>query len=179
MKRLLLMILVLCSIFGFQGCVSEDEVISASASDYLRIHIRANSNSMDDQNVKYLVKDCIVEYLSPIIAECQDKSEMISAINYNLDSIEDIANSVLEENGFDYVSNAYISEEYFPTRTYGDTTLDADVYDAIIVELGTASGNNWWCVVYPPLCFVNADETSTTGFRYKSKLLEIINNFFD
>ena len=97
----------------------------------------------------------------------------------NLDNVESVADSVLSENGFEYKSTAYISEEYFPTRVYGDTTLEAAVYDAIIVELGEGVGNNWWCVVYPPLCFVNAEETSTDGFRYKSKLMEIIEKFFD
>ena len=104
---------------------------------------------------------------------------MMDAVNDNLTNIENVANDMLADNGFEYASNAYISKEHFPTRVYGDVTLDADIYDAIIVELGSGEGNNWWCVVYPPLCFVNADEVSTAGFKYKSKLKEIIDKFFN
>lgn len=172
-----LMILFAFSVVLFCGCEVEENS-NIVASDYLRIHIRANSNNVDDQNIKYMVKDDIVEYLSPMIAECVDKESMIDVVNENISNIEDIANDILKSNGFEYKSKVYIHEEYFPTRVYGETVLEADVYDAIIVELGDAGGNNWWCVVYPPLCFVNADEVSTTGFKYKSKLMEIIDNFF-
>ena len=78
-----------------------------------------------------------------------------------------IANDILKSNGFEYKSKVYIHEEYFPTRVYGETVLEADVYDAIIVELGDAGGNNWWCVVYPPLCFVNNNCTNEQNIQYK------------
>ena len=128
MKRLLIIVFIIPLILF--GCtVKEDYDISAS--DYLRIHIRANSNDMKDQNIKYMVKDSIVEYLSPIIAECESKDAMIDSVYDNLSNIEDVANNMLAINGFTYKSNAYLSEEYFPTRVYGDITLDADVYDAM------------------------------------------------
>lgn len=170
--------LIVVSTFFVVGCANVNSNVN-TANDYLRIHIRANSNSMDDQNIKYLVKDSIIKYLSPIIADCTTKQMMLNAVNNNLNNIEEVANSVLNSNGYMYKSNAYINKEYFPTKTYGNYTLEADMYDAIIVELGEAQGNNWWCVVYPPLCFVNATETSTAGFKYKSKLVEIINKFFN
>ena len=81
--------------------------------------------------------------------------------------------------GSEFFQDIALNFEYFPTKTYGDTTLEADFYDAIIVELGNADGNNWWCVVYPPLCFLNAEETSTEGFRYKSLIKELIDKFFN
>ena len=177
MRKVLCCALIVFSFAGLVGCtISKDEM---SSSEYFRIHIRANSNSMEDQNIKYMIKDSVVEYLSPLIAECEDKDSMMSVVQDNLSDIESVADDILRESGFGYTSTAYISEEYFPTRVYGDITLEAAVYDAIIVELGEGDGNNWWCVVYPPLCFVNAEETSTSGFRYKSKLMEIIKNFFD
>ena len=176
MKHILIILFAILTIF-VAGCEKVNN--GYSANDYLRIHIRANSNSVEDQNVKYLIKDRVVEYLSPIIADCKTKEDMINSVKSNLNNIEQVANEMLDLNGYNYTSNAYIDEEFFPTRIYGQYTLEADVYDAIIVELGEANGNNWWCVVYPPLCFVNAEETSTKGFKYKSKLVEIIKNFFD
>ena len=169
------MILFAVSVALFCGCGVEENN-NIVASDYLRIHIRANSNNEEDQDVKYLVKDDIVEYLAPIISDCSDKGSMIDVVNENIANLESVANDILEENGFEYKSKVYIHEEYFPTRVYGDTVLEADVYDAIIVELGEASGNNWWCVVYPPLCFA---APSGQNIVYKSKILEIIRKFRD
>lgn len=180
MKKLICCLVLLVSIFSLVGCgLNNNQNETLASSDYLRIHIRANSNSMDDQNVKYMVKDKVVEFLTPIIALCKSKEEMQNAVNSNLRNIESVANEVLNGNGFNYTSKAYLNFEYFPTKTYGDTTLEADFYDAIIVELGNADGNNWWCVVYPPLCFLNAEETSTEGFRYKSLIKELIDKFFN
>jgi stage II sporulation protein R len=176
MKKIFICLLSIIIVLGFTGCAKQSDITN---DDYLRIHIRANSNSMEDQNVKYLVKDKVVEYLTPLIATSKSKEEMETIINLNLENIEGVANEVLKDNGFEYKSNAYLNNEYFPTRTYGDVTLNADYYDAIIVELGNANGNNWWCVVYPPLCFINSAETSTEGFKYKSLILELINKFFD
>ena len=82
------------------------------------------------------------------------------------------------KNGFNYVSNIKINNEYFPTRTYANTTLESGYYDAVIIELGEAEGDNWWCVMYPPLCFVNKNENNMQ-IKYKSKIWEWINSLFD
>ena len=87
-----------------------------------------------------------------------------------------IADKTLKENGFEYLSSANINNEYFPSREYDGVVFPADYYDALIVNLGNGSGNNWWCVAYPPLCFVGED-TSEDGVKYKSKILELINKF--
>ena len=93
----------------------------------------------------------------------------------NLEEIEKVADSVLNENGFSYSSKAGVRNELFPTRKYDDLVLDGGYYDALIIELGDAKGDNWWCVVYPPLCFTGEGQ----GYQYKSKIKEIIDNFFN
>ena len=148
---------------------------TSTNSEYLRIHIRANSNSDIDQSVKYEIKDAMVDALIPILSTCTTKDEASTALKNNFEYIESIADNILEKNNFNYKSNAKLSYEEFPTRTYGDLTLEAGFYDALILELGEAKGDNWWCVVYPPLCFVNGS-TQVNGF--KSRIIEIINNFF-
>lgn len=148
-------------------------------SDYLRIHIRANSNTQQDQDVKYIIKDSFVEFLTPKIAFCTTKQQVVEMIINNRQQLQNLANSVLKQNGFNYTANVKIDAEVFPTRTYQGHTLQSGVYDAIIVELGSATGNNWWCVVYPPLCFVNAADSSFENIVYKSKLWEIIKQFFN
>lgn len=140
--------------------------------EYLRIHIRANSNSSVDQEVKYKVKDEIVESLIPILAEVETFEEAKIVVEENFGLLESIANKVLQENGFEYVSKIRLDQEEFPTRKYGDLTLESGVYDALIIDLGSGKGNNWWCLVYPAFCFTSSK--NSTNYEYISKILEII-----
>ena len=144
-------------------------------TEYLRIHIRADSNDEEAQAVKYKVKDAVVGFLTPIIAECDTKQKAEDAISVRLDGIKAVADKILYEQGFDYKATVKINTENFPTRSYGNFTLEKGYYDALIIELGSGRGDNWWCVVYPPLCFTG----SGSGYVYKSKIMEIIRNFFD
>ena len=145
--------------------------------EYFRIHIRANSNSEADQNVKYIVKDAVVDFLIPLLSDVETKDEAEDVMNANLDQIEEVADEVLLENGFTYKSSAYISFEEFPTREYDDLVLEEGFYDALILALGTGSGDNWWCVVYPPFCFL--ETKNSENYVYISKIWEIINNIIN
>ncbi len=140
---------------------------------YLRIHIRADSNEEAAQAVKYQVRDEVVALLTPIVSECRKKAEAMEAVQKNLPAVERAAEKVLRENGFSYGARASLRREEFPTRVYDGVTLTAGVYDALILELGSGKGDNWWCVVYPPLCF-----TSGENVIYRSKIAEIIREFF-
>ena len=138
---------------------------------YLRIHIRANSNMNIDQDVKYKVKEEIVNYLTPKVSNCKSANEAMSVVNNNLKEISSVATNVLKNNGFNYSASAVLKDEYFPTRNYGDFVLEDGYYDALIVNLGDGAGENWWCVVYPPLCFMSDGEGKV---EYKSLFKEII-----
>lgn len=166
-KSYVLLIVILCSIFLLSGCTMSDSVI--------RIHIRANSNSVIDQEVKLSVRDSVIKYITPILAECDNSNEVKTLLSKNLDNIVMVADKVLESNGFDYVSNAKICNEYFPSRCYEGEVYPADYYDALILELGSGKGDNWWCVAYPPLCFVGE---GSGDIQYRSKLLDMISKFF-
>lgn len=146
---------------------------AAADTDYLRIHVRANSNEQIDQSVKYLVKDEVVKFITPYAAQCVDKDAAIKVISGILDGIEEVCDRVLRRNGFTYTSRASVRAEEFPTRVYGDLTLESGIYDALIIELGSGSGDNWWCVIYPPLCFTSA----TADVQYRSAIYDIINKF--
>lgn len=152
---------------------------SSSQEQYLRIHIRANSNLTTDQNIKYKIKDELVKYLTPLVVECESFDSVVDMVETHKKDMENICDDILSDNGFSYTSKVSLNEEYFPTRAYGEYVLESNFYDAIIVELGEAIGDNWWCVVYPPLCFVEAKQLDTNNIVYKSKLLEIIRKFFD
>lgn len=134
-------------------------------ADYLRIHIRANSNCDADQNVKYEVKAAVVEALTPLLSGVSSKKKAMEIISDNLDLIDEVSDGVLRENGFYYGAKARLCKEDFPTRTYGELTLESGVYDALIVDLGSGEGDNWWCVVFPPLCFVADGEGEKVTYR--------------
>ena len=166
----LCLIIVGC-IFAFVGIRTSD---TSQNEQYLRIHIRANSNSQVDQEVKYLVRDAVVEALIPILSECETKDEAQKTVCASFSYIENVANEVLSQNGFSYKAKAKLSNEYFPTRTYDNLTLYDGFYDAVILELGNAEGNNWWCLVYPAFCFLKTKKSSNSV--YISKIWEIINS---
>ncbi len=172
MKKIVVVILLLFVTVGVAllGMGTKGE----NNAEYLRVHIRANSNAEEDQTVKYLVRDAVVAFLTPAVAECETKAEAMAAVKARLPSISAVADGVLRENGFLYGARASLRQEEFPTRVYENETLAAGVYDALIVELGTGAGDNWWCVVYPPLCF----SAGNGNIVYKSKIMEIIKKFY-
>lgn len=143
-------------------------------ADFLRIHIRADSNEEEAQRVKYLVRDDVVAYLTPLVAKADEKEEAMRFIEENLSGIEKTANAVLNREGLDYTCKARLTIEEFPTRKYKNYTLEKGFYDALILELGSAKGDNWWCVVYPPLCFAGNENVEV---RYKSLIVEKIENW--
>lgn len=185
MKRVciifLLSIIISLTALGFSGVFTMNANTNTTAdlqtaqtaqnAQYLRMHIRADSNADEAQAVKYAVRDKIVEYLTPLVAGYATQSEAVAGVKENLDGIKRVADDALRANGYAYSARASVKREYFPTRVYEGYTLSAGEYTALIVELGAGLGDNWWCVIYPPLCF-----TAPAGKNivYKSKILEII-----
>ena len=165
MKRFLCILIVIVAIVTLYGCASSNN------TSYLRIHIRANSNSEIDQNIKYGVKDLVVTYLTPYVENATSIGQVKDIINEHSYNLTKMIDSYLHDNNFDYGCTININNEFFPTKTYGNTTLKADYYDALIVALGEGRGNNWWCVVYPPLCFTG------NNVVYKSKIVELIKKY--
>jgi len=156
----------------FSGCNAAND-----NSKYLRIHIRANDNQNDSQTVKYTIKEKLVEYLTPYLAESDTKQKAYDTVKNHLTKIEEICDKTLLENGFTYNSNAKLCNEYFPLRSYNDFVLESGCYDSLIIELGEAKGDNWWCMVYPPLCFTGGECNGSDEITYKSKIAEIIEQF--
>ncbi|MDR2091608.1 MAG: stage II sporulation protein R [Clostridiales bacterium] len=148
-------------------------------TEYLRIHIRANSNSAEDQSVKYSIRDETVAYLTPVLAECRTAENAAEKIRESLNGISALADRVLAANGLNYNAKAEIRAEEFPTRIYGDVVLEQGVYNALILELGEAKGDNWWCIAFPPLCFIPAEDDGSGLVKYRSKIWEIIEEFYE
>lgn len=171
MKKIaVIFVMILCMSTMCVGCTKESDSV-------IRIHIRANSNSDEDQSIKLKVRDNIITYITPLISECKNSNEVKVVLKENLGNIKACADEVLEQNQFEYTSNPIITNEFFPSRMYEDKVFESGYYDALIINLGSGVGNNWWCVAYPPLCFVG-ENSGGNCVKYRSKLVEIINNFF-
>lgn len=133
---------------------ANDAMQKEIAEKIIRFHVRANSDSEEDQALKLLVKDRVVAYLSDAMKSSDSKSDSISYIESHIEEIENIASDVITEEGYSYEVSAYMTNEFFPTKSYGDVTIPCGNYDAFRIDIGENAGKNWWCVLYPPLCFV-------------------------
>lgn len=177
-------------------------VSSKISSSVFRLHVIANSDSQEDQNLKYIVRDKVLEYMNTLVdTNISSKEETMRIVSENLESFKSIAQDTVYENGYDYEVNVEIGNFAFPTKNYGDISLPSGYYDALRVSIGDAKGKNWWCVMFPPLCFVDvssgvvpeeskanleenlSDEEyelisgSSTEFEVKFKVVEFFENF--
>lgn len=143
---------LLCSVlWGYQ---KDKNLSQRIAPSILRFHVLANSNSARDQQIKTDVKSFVLEALRSCPAS--SKEELSSYINAYKEDLECQTNTYLAEKGCNYHASINITESYFPTKAYGDLVLPCGTYDTVQVELGQARGRNWWCVLYPRLCFIDA-----------------------
>ena len=147
---LLLSLYILISAHSYANAVSND-----LSTAVFRLHVIANSDSSEDQSLKLKVRDNLLEYMNSISSECKTKTEAIKLAEENIDIFKQIAQKTVIENGYNYPINISIGNFYFPTKFYGDISLPSGYYDALRVEIGEAKGRNWWCVMFPSLCFID------------------------
>lgn len=142
----------LCSMIWFRQ--KEENLAGQISPDILRFHVLANSNTKKDQDLKLMVKTYLLEELSETDAE--SKEAFCQYITNNKKKLEDEAAAYMQTFGYSYGAEINLTQSYFPTKAYGDIILPAGTYDAVEVRLGEGRGRNWWCVLYPRLCFVDA-----------------------
>ena len=182
--------------------ISYVQAVSTDISDSVfRLHVIANSNSDEDQNLKYKVRDNLLNYMNNICKDCTSKEEAINIVSEHQEEFRQVALEKIKNEGYSYNVKIEIGNFEFPTKQYGDISLPAGFYDALKVEIGKAEGRNWWCVMFPSLCFVDissgivpeeskedlqnvlSDEeyaiisnNSNYGIKFKFKLLEFFAN---
>lgn len=149
------------------------EIQQGIAGEVFRLHVIANSDTEKDQELKLKVKTRIVEYLKEILGEDAGLEETKEAVLTHLTEIEQEAENFIEEQGFDYPIEAVVEKTYFPEKTYGDCTFPAGEYEALKVKIGSAKGQNWWCVLYPSLCFLD-DTYGIVTEEKKEDLKEVL-----
>lgn len=150
-------VMVCVVIIGFrvENTSAMEELQKGISKEVIRFHVRANSDSESDQTLKLKVKDSVVNYIRPMLDESESLSRSCEILDRESENIKKVANSVIQDEGYDYPVNVYFEDSYFPVKSYGDVTFPPGEYRAFRVDIGDAKGKNWWCVLYPPLCFVD------------------------
>lgn len=201
-KRCLILVILLI-IYIIVSAISYSQAVCKDISNAVfRLHVIANSDSQEDQSLKLIVRDQVLEYMTSISNGVESKEDLRILLNDNLPILEKIAKKTIEENGYDYDVSLEIGNFSFPTKKYGDITLPPGYYDALRIKIGNASGQNWWCVMFPPLCFVDVSTgivpeeskniikenlseeeynlisaNSDSNTQFKFKIVEVLQNF--
>lgn len=182
---------VLTVIFSF---LPFQTVCETLIQDVLRLHILANSDTNEDQELKLLVRDEITKECKELFSEAQSLEEAKEITLENLEELNKIAATVIKEQGKDYTVSVQLCEEYFNTRYYGSVTMPAGKYTALQIKIGKAKGENWWCVLYPSLCVGTSTDyesfeenltpqecsvvSSGNKYQFKFKIVETVTSFF-
>lgn len=142
-------------VYHVTEAAAQADMQSHLAEGVLRFHVLANSDSDEDQALKLKVRDAILGYMEEKMPEAEDASGAARWIRTHIDEIEAVGRKTVADEGADYTVSAAVTTCWFPDRTYGDLTFPAGNYKALRVEIGEAKGHNWWCVLYPSLCFLD------------------------
>ena len=175
-KKLGILLIVIIAVSGLVGYYrvsyagNLEAVTEGISESIIRFHVRANSDSQEDQEVKLKVKEAVVDYIRPALSESDSLSESRAILEAESDNIRNVAIKTLRDNGFMEDVSVYFERSYFPVKSYGDVTFPAGYYEAFRVDIGDAEGKNWWCVLYPNMCFQGSvyevmDESSGEELR--------------
>lgn len=134
---------------------SDEALVQEISEKLIRFHVLANSDSEEDQALKMKVKDEVISFIAPKLENSSSIEESREILKENNDEIIEIATKCIKDNGYNYSVSTTLGKENFPTKVYGNITLPQGEYEAFRVLIGDADGANWWCVMFPPLCFVD------------------------
>ncbi len=154
--KMIVILIVLFSIFIFTCAYSYVSAISPNLyNSVFRLHVIANSDSEEDQNLKYIVRDNLLNYMNDNCKSLTNKNDIIQYAQNHITELKKIAENTIHDKGFNYSVTVEIGNFEFPTKKYGDITFPAGFYDSLRIKIGKSSGKNWWCVMFPPLCFID------------------------
>lgn len=140
----------------------------------VRLHVIANSDSDYDQEMKLYVRDAVNNYLSELLTDCNNRENAINILSANNDNIRTVAQNAAINYGSDYSVEVKLSDEYYPTRQYDTFSLPAGKYSSLQIKIGNGNGQNWWCVVFPPICTASVTDESFTEMDFSSEEVNLI-----
>lgn len=157
MKKIVCFVICILVFIGTYSVLESNNNMDqeAVAAKLIRFHVIANSDTAPDQALKMKVRDEVLGYISPKLKNSKNVNESRNLIRENDVKIKEIAEKVITTNGYKYSVKTTLGKENFPVKTYGNITLPQGEYEAYRIIIGNGSGQNWWCVMFPPLCFVD------------------------
>ncbi len=200
-KNFMILSILFILFFAITAYSYATNISEGLSEDIFRLHILANSDSDEDQALKLKVRDAVLAHMKTLTKNTSDKQSVIEMSKTHIADFKKIAEKVIQENGYQYNVNIEIGNFYFPTKYYGNISLPAGNYDALRIEIGEAKGQNWWCSLFPPLCFVSISSgivdkegeeylkenlseeefaiisSSSSEVEFKFKIIEMINEF--
>lgn len=183
MKNIFKGILCLLSIFIIINILSYDasakkesnKLQTSISKKIIRFHVLANSDSVKDQQLKIKVKNKVIDFLQPKLQNSKSLDESRRIIKKNDSQVRAIAEKVIKNNGYNYSVKTELAQENFPVKSYGNITLNAGRYEAYRILIGKAEGQNWWCVMFPPLCFVDVTKGEVQEKKSEDELGKVLN----
>lgn len=180
MKKIIFYILMIITFIGvlseysYVNGAENDNIADSISSKIIRFHVLANSNSKEDQELKIKVKDKIIEYIFPKLEESNSLEESREILAENEEEIIKIANECIRGNGYNYPVSIEFKRENFPEKVYGNITLPQGEYEAFRVLIGQALGENWWCVMFPPVCFIDITKGQVSYDETEEAMKEVL-----
>ncbi len=166
-------IIIIYSIIG--NVVAKNDIIP---DDAIRVRVIANSNSDYDQNIKLKVKDLVEADMYNLLKDTKSIDEARKLINGNLDNLNSNIYTTLRKENYNLPFTVNFGLNYFPKKEYKGITYDEGYYESLVVTLGEGLGDNWWCVLFPPLCLIEVDNENTTDVEYTTMVKTIIDKYF-
>lgn len=181
MKKMMSILLTLTIIITIFSAYKSNSIKAADLSiedisnKLIRFHVIANSDNESDQALKLQIRDKVLQYISPKLNNSKSIEESRKILDIENENILNIAKEVINENGYSYDVESTLSKEYFPVKTYGNITLPQGKYEAYRIVIGSGEGQNWWCVMFPPLCFVDVTKGSIAYEETEKQMKEVLN----
>lgn len=173
---IMLFLIVLCGSIlwiSYREFYASQKTIS---NKIIRFHVIANSDVAEDQALKLKIRDEVLKYIYPKLNESKNIDESRKIIKKNDNSIKEIAQNVVKKNGYKYSIITKLSHENFPIKTYGNITLPQGNYEAYRIIIGNGQGHNWWCVMFPPLCFTDITKGEVSYKKTEKEMKNVLNS---
>lgn len=177
MKKIILIIITVIVAIMVYINVNADEIVIPDAA--IRVRVIANGNSILDQSMKMKVKDYIEGYIYPLLIDVETIEEARSIIQDHVDEMDQGIFELFEENHYDMDYIIHFGDNYFPEKDYKGVHYEAGAYESLVVSIGEGVGNNWWCVLFPPLCLLEGEESDTDGVQYRFFVQEMLDKIFE
>lgn len=198
-KKIFIILLLFSLYFIFSSITYSYSISNDLEKNLFRLHIVANSDSDEDQNLKLYVRDIVVNYLKS--NNFNTKNDLINFLNTHQSELSQIIQSAIYQKGYSYNFSIEIGNSFFPQKKYENIILPSGYYDGLKIKIGNAEGKNWWCVLFPPMCLINNSScklteeselilenslspesnlvvsSNTQNYKFKFKIIDFFNNF--